>query len=104
LVLQKRFQVTKVKIAISCCTHSFFTQLTSSPCIRRSKKNQKQENRQKKLLQKDWFGEMQQKKLIVKIHICHFLLLLLLLMLLNAVLSWIVVIDLKFSFDGCSEN
>ena len=50
---------------------------------------------------------MQQKKLIVKIHICHFLLLLLLLlllMLLNAVLSWIVVIDLKFSFDGCSEN
>jgi len=34
------------------------------------------------------------KGLIVKIHICHFLLLLL--MLLNAMLSWIVVIVLKF--------
>jgi len=34
------------------------------------------------------------KGVIVKIHICHFLLLLL--MLLNAMLSWIVVIVLKF--------
>jgi len=48
LVLQKRFQVTKVKIAISCCTHSFFTQLTSSPCIRRSKKRIKNRKTDKK--------------------------------------------------------
>lgn len=40
-----------VKIAIICCTHSFYTQLTSSPCIHRKKKRIKT-RKDKKELQK----------------------------------------------------
>jgi len=77
-----------VKIA-NCCTHPFYTQLT---CVHR-KKNKKQKT-DKKAAQKICVEKCSIKHLIVKIHICHFPLLLL--MLLNAMLSWIVVIVLKF--------
>jgi len=53
---KKRFP-SYVKIAISCCTHSFYTQLTSSPSIHR-KKNKKT-GKDKKQLQKRLVREMQ---------------------------------------------
>jgi len=77
-----------VKIVTICCTNPFYTQLT---CVHRKK------NKDRKLTKsckKVCVEKCSIKGLIVKIHICHFPLLLL--MLLNAMLSWIVVIVLKF--------
>jgi len=55
----------KVKIAISCCTHSFYTQLTSSPCIHR-KKESKTGKQTKNSCKKDFFGEMQHERVDCK--------------------------------------
>jgi len=44
-----------VKIAIICCTHSFYTQLTSSPCIHRKKRKRIKPGKTKKSCKKDLF-------------------------------------------------
>jgi len=54
-----------VKIAIICCTHSFYTQLTSSPCIHRKKKDKNQE-RQKRAAKKICFKKCSDEESIVK--------------------------------------